>query len=78
MALRLNRASEKALLIFTSEPAKKHIQLSEALFEDSGEYVCKTARTHEEAMMLIEVGYTKVDMFNEIPLHIKPKVMWAG
>ena len=56
----------------------KYIQLSEALFKDSGEYTCKIAKNHEEAIKLIEVGYTKVDEFDGLHLYRKPKVMGAG
>jgi len=47
--------------------------VSEALFEDSGEYVCKIARNHEETIKLIEVGYTKVDDFEGLYLYCRLK-----
>ena len=56
----------------------KYIQLSEALFEDTGEFICKIARNHEEAITLIEVGYIKVDEFEWLHLYRKLKAMGAG
>ncbi len=50
----------------------KYIQLAEALFHESGNYVCKIAESSKEAIPLIEAGFTKIDEFNGVHLFRKP------
>ena len=50
----------------------KYIQLSEALFQESGNYVCKIAESFEDAVSIIEAGFTKIDEFNGVHLYRKP------
>ena len=51
----------------------KYIQLAEALFQDVGNFIVKTAKTPEEAKALLEAGFQKADEFDGIHLYRKHK-----
>ncbi len=52
----------------------KYIQYEEAYFKKEAEqYICKVAKTVEEAIPLIEEGYTQASEFDGIKLFRKPK-----
>ncbi len=51
----------------------KYIQLSEAMFHDENNFTVKVAKTHEEAISLLEAGFNKVDEFDDLHLYRKLK-----
>jgi len=51
-----------------------YIQIEEALFGgETEQYVCKVARTIEEAIPLLEEGFTKASDFDGVKIYRKPK-----
>jgi hypothetical protein len=50
-----------------------YIQIEETLFGEAEQYICKVAKIVEEAIPLIEEGYTQASEFDEIKLFRKPK-----
>jgi len=53
-----------------------YIQIEEALFGgESDQYVCKVARTIEEALPLLEQGFTEASDFEGVKIYRKPKNM---
>jgi integrase len=58
----------------TMQHTKKYVQLEKALFQgQSDEYVCKVAKTSEEAVELIELGFEYVNEINKAYLYRKRK-----
>ncbi|MBN1682257.1 tyrosine-type recombinase/integrase, partial [Candidatus Bathyarchaeota archaeon] len=56
----------------TFQHTTKYIQLERALFDESKEnYICKTAKTVEEAIPLLEVGFEYVQEINGLHLYRK-------
>ena len=56
----------------TYQHTAKYIQLERALFDESNDnFVCKTARSVEEAISLIEVGFEYVHEINGLFLYRK-------
>ena len=51
----------------------KYIQLSEAMFHDVNNFTVKVAKTHEEAIALLEARFEKVDEFDGLHLYRKLK-----
>jgi len=51
----------------------KYIQLSEAMFHDENNFTVKVAKTHQEAISLLEAGFNKVDEFDDLHLYRKLK-----
>jgi hypothetical protein len=47
--------------------------MQKAIFKENDEYVCKTAKTIEEAAQLIEAGFEYVTEINNIKLFRKRK-----
>jgi len=39
---------------------------------ESGNYICKIAESFEDAVPLIEAGFTKIDEFDGVHLYRKP------
>ncbi|MFH0849446.1 MAG: hypothetical protein V1924_00735, partial [Candidatus Bathyarchaeota archaeon] len=51
-----------------------YIQIEEALFSgESEQYVCKVANTVEEAIPLLEQGFTEASDFNGVKIYRKAK-----
>jgi len=51
-----------------------YIQIEEALFGgETEQYVCKVARTIEEALPLLEQGFTEASDFDGVKIYRKPK-----
>jgi len=51
-----------------------YINLENALFlEQNDEFTCKVAKTPEEAIKLIEAGFTKADEIDELHIYKKRK-----
>jgi len=58
----------------TLQHTKKYVQLERALFQNqSDEFVCKIAKTPEEAMALIEFSFEYIDEINHVYLYRKRK-----
>jgi CRISPR/Cas system CMR-associated protein Cmr1 (group 7 of RAMP superfamily) len=54
--------------------AEKYVQLEKSLFQgQSDEYVCKVAKTSEEAIPLLEEGFTEASDFDGVKIYRKPK-----
>ncbi len=51
----------------------KYIQFSEAMFHDENNFTVKVAKTHEEAIALLEAGFNKVDEIKGLHLYRKIK-----
>ncbi|MCD6240056.1 site-specific integrase, partial [Candidatus Bathyarchaeota archaeon] len=51
----------------------RYVQLTQALFKDQQEYVCRVARTVKEAKKLIEAGFEFVCEIGGAKLFRKPK-----
>jgi len=51
-----------------------YIQIKKALFRGEAEqYICKVAKTIEEALPLLEQGFTEASNFNGVKIYRKPK-----
>ena len=51
-----------------------YIQIEEALFTGvTDQYVCKVAATIDEALPLLEQGFTEASDFNGVKIYKKPK-----